>query len=100
VLSQKIRTLIITGQTDIHHNWQATTPAIKNILEESGRFAVEVTTSYKSEMAKTLQTDFDLIVLNYYGRHEPWGKIPEQLFEPEAEQALYDFVESGKGFIG
>jgi hypothetical protein len=35
-----IRTLIATGMTDIHHDWRATTPAIKRLLENTGRFDV------------------------------------------------------------
>lgn len=39
----KIRVLIIDGQNN--HNWKATTPFMKQVLEESGRFTVDVATS-------------------------------------------------------
>jgi uncharacterized protein len=39
----RLRALIIDGQNN--HNWRATTPILKRILEESGRFTVEVATS-------------------------------------------------------
>jgi type 1 glutamine amidotransferase len=39
----KIRVLIIDGQNN--HQWQATTPVMKDALESSGRFTVEVATS-------------------------------------------------------
>src|SRR5436309_2022439 len=39
----KIKVLIIDGQNN--HNWQQTTPVLKKILEDSGRFTVDVATS-------------------------------------------------------
>ena len=38
-----LKLLIITGQNN--HNWRASTPILWRILEESGRFTVDVTTS-------------------------------------------------------
>jgi hypothetical protein len=39
----KIKVLIIDGQNN--HNWKATTPFLKQALEDGGRFAVDVATS-------------------------------------------------------
>ncbi len=39
----KIKVLIIDGQNN--HKWQETTPVLKKLLEESGRFKVDVATS-------------------------------------------------------
>jgi type 1 glutamine amidotransferase len=39
----KVKVLLIDGQNN--HNWQATTPVLKKILEDSGRFTVDVATS-------------------------------------------------------
>jgi len=39
----KLPVLLIDGQNN--HNWKATTPVIRDILEKSGRFTVEVLTS-------------------------------------------------------
>lgn len=39
----KVKVLIVTGQNN--HDWVHTTPAMKQILEESGRFTVEVSTT-------------------------------------------------------
>jgi type 1 glutamine amidotransferase len=41
--SDKLRVLIIDGQNN--HAWAQTTPVLKKILEDSGRFTVEVATS-------------------------------------------------------
>ena len=42
---------------------------------------------------------FPTLVLNYFGRFEPWGHAPEQRWGPRAEQALYDFVARGGGVV-
>ena len=94
----KIRTLIITGMTDVHHDWRATTPALTQLLEGTGRFDVRVTEEFRGASAATLEP-YDLVIVNYYGRQDPWRDVPEERFGPEAERALFDFVASGKGFI-
>src|SRR5437773_4105672 len=43
VPGQKIRVLIIDGQNN--HQWQLTTPLMKKVLEDCGRFTVDVATS-------------------------------------------------------
>ena len=43
----KIPTLIITGMTDVHHDWRSTTPALKELLEGTGRFDVRVTEEFR-----------------------------------------------------
>ena len=40
---RRLKVLLIDGQNN--HNWRATTPIAKQILEDSGRFAVEVSTT-------------------------------------------------------
>jgi len=45
----KLRALIIDGQNN--HDWKATTPALKAILEDCGRFVVDVTTTPASAPA-------------------------------------------------
>jgi len=42
---EKIRVVIIDGQNN--HNWRATTPHLRKVLESSGRFAVDVSTSLR-----------------------------------------------------
>jgi type 1 glutamine amidotransferase len=41
--ADKLKVLILDGQNN--HNWKATTPVMKAILEECGRFTVDVSTS-------------------------------------------------------
>ncbi|MCK5943493.1 MAG: DUF1080 domain-containing protein [Planctomycetes bacterium] len=75
-----IKTLIVSGANN--HDWKWTSPAIEAALEETGRFAVEIT----YEPAKDLQQvaarhrdgDLDLIVLDYNGPR--WGEPAERAF--------------------
>ena len=61
----KIKVLIIDGQNN--HNWKQTTPVLKKIFEDTGRFTVDVATSpppgKKEEMAK-FRPAFLLMVVN------------------------------------
>jgi hypothetical protein len=97
-ISTPIQTLIVTGKTDIHHDWRATTPALKELLESTGRFEVRVTEEFRGATAETL-APYDLVIMNYYGKTDPWRDVPEDRFGAATERALLDFVAAGKGFI-
>jgi hypothetical protein len=87
----KIQALIITGQNG--HDWRGTTPVLRKILEDSGKFAVHVTEEFRGAGPETL-APYDLVVLNYYDLRKPefrWGE--------RADNALLDFVRSGKGIL-
>ncbi len=87
----KIKVLIITGDdVDVHH-WKETTPAIRKILEDSGKFDVQVSEDLKPlESADALKA-YDAIVLNRFNRTAPLSDA--------AKQNLLDFVRGGKGFF-
>ena len=90
-----IRVLIIDGQNN--HDWKATTPVLKKILEDSGRFQVEVLTTppngadfsgFHPDFAK-----FQVIVSNYNesARGDKW---------PAAVQADFEsYMQAGGGFV-
>ena len=83
--------LIITGQNG--HDWRATTPVLRKILEDTKRFEVRVTEEFRGGGPETL-APYDLVVLNYYDGNKPalrWGA--------RADNALLDFVRSGKGLV-
>lgn len=87
----KIQVLIITGQNG--HDWRATTPVLRKILEDTKRFEVRVTEEFRGGGPETL-APYDLVVLNYYDGNKPalrWGT--------RADNALLDFVRSGKGLV-
>lgn len=88
---EKIQTLIITGQNG--HDWRAVTPELRRVLEDTGRFEVRVVEEFRGAGPETL-APYDLVVLNYFERRDRnlwWGD--------RANQALLDFVKSGKGLV-
>lgn len=89
--AQPMKALIVDGQNN--HNWKETTPVLKRLLEETGRFTVDVATSppkgqdmsgFKPEFAA-----YDVVVSNYTG--DSW---PE-----ETKQALVDYMKNGGGLV-
>ena len=90
----KVRVILIDGQNN--HNWRATTPILKKILEDSGRFTVDVSSNLKKddkpgEIEKTLPfppdlSKYDVLLSNYNGA--PWPK--------EFDQSLEERLREGK----
>ena len=86
-----LRVLIVDGQNN--HDFKATTPHLKKVLEETGLFTVEVATSpprgENMSGFKPKFSEYRVIVSNYNG--EPWSK--------ETQEALVAFVRGGGGFV-
>jgi hypothetical protein len=90
----KVSLLIIDGQNG--HDWKATTPVIKELLDKTGRFAVDVLTSPpkkapKEEWAK-FKPDFSkyqVVLTNYCG--DPWPDDVKAAFEK--------YMNDGGGFV-
>ena len=90
-----IRALIIDGQNN--HDWKATTPALKKILEAGGLFQVEVLTTppkggdfgvFKPEFAK-----YRVVISNY-------NDFPNGSKWPAEVQAAFEkYVREGGGFV-
>ena len=89
--ADKLKTLIVDGQNN--HNWPATTPLLKQALEESGLFTVDVATSPAG--GKDLSgfapkfSDYQVVVSNYNG----------DLWSEATRQALVDYVRGGGGLV-
>ena len=86
-----LRALIIDGQNN--HDWKSTTPIMKRALKESGRFAVDVTTSpAKGQDMSAFRPKFskyDVVVSNYNG--DGWSSA--------AQKDFVDYVHGGGGFV-
>jgi type 1 glutamine amidotransferase len=86
-----LKVLIVDGQNN--HEWQKTTPVLRKLLEETGRFQVEVaTTAAKGVETSGFQPDFakyDVVLSNYNG--EPWPAA--------TKAALEKYVRGGGGFV-
>lgn len=106
--AEKLKALIVDGQNN--HSWATTTPVLKWILEESGRFAVDVSTTppsapklmlpgQKAEFEKTSTalwakwrpnfSAYDVIVANYAGDRWP----------DEVRVAFEKYVRDGGGLV-
>ena len=85
------KALIVDGQNG--HNWKATSPVLKKLLEETGLFDVDVATSPPrgKDMSefKPNFADYKVVVLNYQG--DDWPK--------ETQQAFVDYVKGGGGVV-
>ena len=73
---EKVKVLIVTGQNN--HNWVRSTPVIRGLLEETGRFDVTVTTTPTKEAPKDAWQDwrpafekFEVVVSDYNGKEWP-----------------------------
>ncbi len=86
-----IKTLIINGQNN--HNWKASTPILKQILEQTDLFQADVATSPKEkEDMSSFQPNFakyELVVLDYTG--DNWPEV--------TQTAFLDFVKKGGGVV-
>ena len=74
--AEKVKVLIVTGQNN--HNWVRSTPVIKGLLEETGRFDVSVTTTPSIGAPKDAWQDwrprfgkFDVVLSDYNGKEWP-----------------------------
>src|SRR5580704_3551734 len=89
----KLQALIITGQNFGPHDWRATTPVLKQILEDTGRFEVRVDEEFRGAGPETL-APYDVVIVNYFDAGQPklsWGD--------RANNAFLDYVRSGKGLV-
>jgi type 1 glutamine amidotransferase len=91
---RKIRVLLVDGQNN--HDWRSTTPLLKQELEQSGRFTVDVSSNLKpgdkpGKVADTVPFPpdlgkYDVLVSNYNG--QPWP--------PEFQKALEERLRAGR----
>jgi len=87
----KIQTLIITGQNV--HDWRGVEEPLRKALEATGRFETRIVEEFRGAGPETL-APYDLVILNYYDKRKPelrWGE--------RADNALLEFVKSGKGLV-
>jgi type 1 glutamine amidotransferase len=85
------KALIVDGQNV--HKWQETTPVLKQLMEDSGLFQVDVATSpAKGQDMSGFRpkfSDYAVVVLNYQGDDWP----------DETRQAFVDYVKNGGGVV-
>jgi len=93
----RIKVLLVTGQSNRYHNWEVSSPIVKRLLEDSGRFAVTVATTPPKGTAPNQDmssfvpkfADYQAVVLDYEGFE----------FAPPVKQAFVDYVKNGGGLV-
>ncbi len=81
-----VRVLIISGQGG--HDWRSTTPFLRKVLANTGRFDVRVCEAPAGITAQSLE-DFDVLVDDYAG----------PALGSDTEKAIVRFVKSGNGLV-
>jgi uncharacterized protein len=97
---RKLSALIIDGINN--HDWQAGTKFIREVLEASGRFTVEVSTTPPREAPASdwdsWRPNFkshDVVVSNFNGNHLPDGiRWPQRV-----EESFEAYLKGGGGFV-
>jgi hypothetical protein len=88
-----VHVLILSGQNN--HDWRSTTPKLKAILEDGGRFAVDIMETPGRLSAQSLEL-YDVVLSNW----NAFGLDPQTSGWPaETRQAYLDFVRRGKGHV-
>lgn len=92
---EKIRVVIIDGQNN--HDWRSTTPWMKKVLEDNGKFTVDVSSNLKAgdkpgKVEKTVPfppdlSKYDVVLSNYNGAE--WPK--------DFQAKLESWLKEGKG---
>ena len=98
--ADKIPVLIVDGINN--HDWQTATREIQSILDESGKFAVAVSTTPAKDAPKAEWDrwhpdfkNFRAVILNFNGGHTAEGtRWPDAV-----EKALVNYVRAGGGLV-
>ncbi len=91
----RIHALIIDGQNN--HDWKHTTPVLKKILEDSGRFTVDVLTAPpKDGDFSGFRPEFKkyAVVVSNYNEFPTGSKWPE-----EVKTSFEEYMSAGGGFV-
>jgi type 1 glutamine amidotransferase len=94
-----IRVLLLDGESaGPYHKWRATTPVLKQELDETGLFSVEVVTAPSAGAGEAVSAGFapafsryQVVVLNYDAPDERWPASIKSSFE--------GFVRNGGGLV-
>jgi type 1 glutamine amidotransferase len=88
----KVKLLIITGSH--RHDWKNTLPVLKEFLKRTGRIEVAETLEPARDLNRENLARYDVLLLHYRETDEKPGRWPA-----EAEKALLEAVEGGKGLV-
>jgi type 1 glutamine amidotransferase len=94
--TKSVKVLIITG--DHGHEWQKTTPFLKELLTKAGH-KVDVTEAPSKDLTADNLAKYDVLLLNY--RNTPKGakENPASVWTDENKKAFTEAVKGGKGLV-
>lgn len=92
--SEPIPVIIVTGQNN--HDWKTSTPTLKAILEETGRFKVDVDENPGALTPEKL-APYRAIISNWTSFGD--SAAENEKWSPESRAAYLDFVRRGGGHV-
>ncbi|MFZ0034972.1 MAG: ThuA domain-containing protein [Sedimentisphaerales bacterium] len=92
----RLKALIVTGQGNQWHKWEISSPILKQFLEQTGLFRVDVAVSPPGsdgmENFKPSFADYNVVVIDYDGDKRPgWSE--------QTKTAFVKYVASGGGVV-
>src|SRR5438552_2461542 len=90
-----IRVLLVDGANN--HDWKATSPVIRKILEETGLFTITTVSAGNAELNtfKPDWTRYNVVVLNYNTGIA--GDAPE--WPPDTKRSFEQYIAGGGGLV-
>ena len=88
--AEPIRVVIITGENN--HDWKKTTPVLKSILEETGRFQVDVIEDLWEGVTAERLDRYEVLLLNFNASGRKWS-------DAQAAAFLGAVGQKGKGAV-
>jgi HEAT repeat protein/type 1 glutamine amidotransferase len=91
-----LKALIVTGQSNPWHKWENSAPILKQLLEQTGLFEVDIAVSPPDsngiEYFKPSFADYSVVVLDYDNYNRPgWSE--------QTKSAFVEYVASGGGVV-
>lgn len=96
VAEPSLKALIVTGQSNPWHNWEISSPILKQLLEQTALFKVDTATAPPgNEGIENFKPDFavyDVVVLDYDG-------YDRQGWSEQTKTEFVEYVKSGGGVV-
>ena len=90
--TEKKNVVILSGASN--HNWKASTPKLKEILEDSGQFKVDVVLE-PEKLTKEFLSNYDVLLSDWNN----FGKNPPPPWSEELKKSYVEFVRNGGGHV-
>ena len=94
---QRLRLLIISGESSYEHNWTAVNNLLRTKLIDTGRFDVRIVEDFSNGTLDLLRK-YDVVLINYLGRWN-YTDQDEVRWGRKAEKALFDYAKAGGGIV-